>query len=375
MIYFSYSLLPQLTNFRPEDSCKPLVTEDVNHLIDNIVFLLKKDKHSFWKNVTGHACTSGNIPASTARCFVKSLLFFFAECAHYHTPEQKALYEHAVGRVEEATGGFAIAPPHANCDRGEEEEEEEEEESVLRGGGRGDDQAHVHVPNHIRAWVDDEHLGSLVRCTPLVMVLLTEAMRALTLGVIVLFGFRRGHCHVSSGLECWVWHPRTQTQAQAEATDKRPLSSSRPLILFPGAGFGLTSFLPLALLLQRRLVGRSVVLYRFPWVEVCRPWVTLPQWSMVLEGLLEGFEALGLSGCEIDVLSHSYGTAVANRLLRELCRLEEDKDKGERGRGGGRGGGTSGTAPPRVHFLALLDPIVLGGASTGLSGFTINQVR
>ena len=38
MAYFSYFLLPQLTNFRPEDSCKPLDAGEVNRLIDNICF-------------------------------------------------------------------------------------------------------------------------------------------------------------------------------------------------------------------------------------------------------------------------------------------------------------------------------------------------
>jgi hypothetical protein len=323
LAYFTCYLLPQLTSFRPEDSCKPLLAEDVNRLIDNIVFLIRKDRHTFWSHVTGKACSTGSIPASTARCFVKSLMFFYDECHHYTTPEQTELYENAVTRVKEACGGFA-------------------EENV--------DDISNHIPNHIRSWVDDDHLGDLVRCTPLVMILVTEAVRAFTLVVVLIFGFRRGHVHSPSGVECWVWDPPTLA------------AESRPLVLLPGAGFGLTSFLPLALLLQNRLPNRRIILYRLPWVEMCRPWVVLPQWSSVITGLKEGFKVVGLNDCEIDVLGHSYGTAVANRLLRELCTSGSEVFNEEQ------------EVPPRIHFLGLLDPIVLGGASTGLSGFTINQV-
>ena len=117
----------------------------------------------------------------------------------------------------------------------------------------------------------------------------------------------------------------------------------------------------------------------------------LPQWSVLIRDLVGGIrevlsadaaahschisaegggaEGGGAAGapiggsptCDFDVVAHSYGTAVANRLLRELC-LEHRH-------------------PPavpaealRVVHLELIDPIVLGGASTGLVG-VINRAQ
>ncbi len=59
------------------------------------------------------------------------------------------------------------------------------------------------------------------------------------------------------------------------------------------------------------------IVHSFGQVEVCRPWATLPQWSTVVDGMLAGLASVGLNGptpTEVDVVSHSYGTAVANRL-------------------------------------------------------------
>lgn len=48
-----------------------------------------------------------------------------------------------------------------------------------------------------------------------------------------------------------------------------------------------------------------------------------PQWSTVLRGLLASLDAAGVNGA-FDLVAHSYGTVVANRLLRHLCH-EHDK--------------------------------------------------
>ena len=58
----------------------------------------------------------------------------------------------------------------------------------------------------------------------------------------------------------------------------------------------------------------------------------------------------------VDMIAHSYGTAVANRLLRALCANQQHH----------MSVGNTSTRHLSVGFLCLLDPIVLGGASTGL---------
>jgi hypothetical protein len=87
---------------------------------------------------------------------------------------------------------------------------------------------------------------------------------------------------------------------------------------------------------------------------------------VIVPAVLSGLSAARLSSSTVDVVAHSYGTAVANRLLRELL-----------------GGGLQTAAhcrsamprppPLTIHSLLLIDPIVLGGATTGLAGCTINR--
>ena len=155
-----------------------------------------------------------------------------------------------------------------------------------------------------------------------------------------------------------------------------------------------------------------------------RPWSVLPQWSSLVAGLLEVLSGLGVRRC--DVVAHSYGTAVANRLLRELCfgdhaataaaaaggeELDELAEPRrvlrsatsaitspaptQHGRASGASSSSSSSlssssffsssssgaaaaaavrsaAPVVVGFLGLVDPITLGGASCGLVG-VINQ--
>jgi hypothetical protein len=314
-------MVSELSRFRQEDSGAPLLKHSVDRIIDNVVFLMKPDPCAFWSRVMG-TLLKGQVPASTARSFIRSLLFMFEDSACYALDEQKALFENAMARVELASGGFAEVDSYEGSKE---------------------------APNLIRGWIDDAHLGSLIRCMPFIFIVIAELARYVTFCTLWMFGWKRGPKHASSGLECWVYRPK--------ATHSTNL---RPLVLIPGAGFGLTSFLPVAFLLQKRLTNRTIILYRLPWVEVCHPWAVLPQWSAIIGGILTGLADLGMGECEIDLVSHSYGTAVANRLLRELCAGEYDRH-------------THPTKRLRVHFLGLLDPIVLGGATTGLSGCSINQ--
>jgi hypothetical protein len=106
----------------------------------------------------------------------------------------------------------------------------------------------------------------------------------------------------------------------------------------------------------------------------------------------------------VDLVCHSYGTAVDNRLLRELCGEKASLDAGRHAslRPPASSSSSSSSTPSharlrprqsrsaaavdqqaagkkqaaglRVHYAALLDPIVLGGATAGLIT-TINACR
>lgn len=98
-------------------------------------------------------------------------------------------------------------------------------------------------------------------------------------------------------------------------------------------------------------------------VEVCRPWAKLPQWSCIMDAMTEGLSNIGIVDC--DVICHSYGTAVGNRFLRELCGSGLQSNHSVRG-----GSSASGI---KINFMGLIDPIVFGGATTGIAGCVINQ--
>jgi len=120
-------------------------------------------------------------------------------------------------------------------------------------------------------------------------------------------------------------------------------------------------------------------------VEVGRPWARLPQWSEVICDMVHGIGDVLSAECnskvtmplnpaqpnaavstlEFDLLAHSYGTAVANRLLRELCVDKKHCYKH----------GLSKSVPNElsVRHVVMIDPIVFGGASTGMVG-CINQI-
>jgi hypothetical protein len=122
----------------------------------------------------------------------------------------------------------------------------------------------------IQGWHDDVHLASLVRSTPLVVSLACLALNAAAALCLRACGWTRGPTnHAGANLECWMHHHRKRSNRNDE-NDDDDVSSSPPLVLIPGAGSGLVSFLPFALSLQWGHVGssRDLVLFRLPHVEV-----------------------------------------------------------------------------------------------------------
>jgi hypothetical protein len=238
--YFHWEMVPIVARFRPEDGSLPLVPADVDRIMDNVVFLLQRDAASFWGQVMGRRLPPGElVPASTAHSFVRSLLFMFQDVACYQYADQQRLFRQALARVEAASGGFATNAVST-------------EELDL-------------APNFIRSWIDDQVLADSISSTPLLLVAWCELLRLFTLTSLWLLGWRRGYTDAASGLQAWVYRPTTST-------------TERPMLLVPGAGGGFFSFLPLAFLLQSQS-RRPLVLFRMPWVEVGKPWSTIPQWS------------------------------------------------------------------------------------------------
>mmetsp|Transcript_58467 Transcript_58467/g.117388 ORF Transcript_58467/g.117388 Transcript_58467/m.117388 type:complete len:515 (+) Transcript_58467:70-1614(+) len=322
--------IPRLVNFRPEDASVPMSRQSFVTAIDNVVFLLKKDAPTFWLRVTGTRLAQ--VPRSVGRGLLKSLLF-----VSQGDFSSEAMLEEGLRRLEIECAAFSDV---ADCAVG------------------SDEHCSPLPPNLIQGWVDDEHLESIVRSTPLVVSAASLASSWVTATVLRAFGWQEGPTHEASGVRCWVLRP------PAASLPSAPPPPS--LVLLPGAGNGLLSFMPLALLFQRRLPGTTIVLFRLSHVEVGRPWTPLPQWSDIVAGLLEGLRELEVRHC--DVVAHSYGTAVANRLLRELCldrRHSSSKALGSDGE-------DAAESLPVIGFLGLIDPITLGGATTGLVGI-INQ--
>lgn len=231
--YFHIKLVPQLTNFKPEDSGRLLQKNDVDRIVNNIIFLIKKDFRAFWIRVSGDQF-KGSVSRSTVKSFVRSLLFMFTDHDDYESQEQQTLFLHAVGRIESACGAHLI--------------NDESSDDINCKFKYMDCSS-----NHIRSWIDDIHLAGIIRSTPLIMIAFSEFLRMLTFTAMYFFGWKRTQVDAESGLECWVRYPAAP-------------SSERALICIPGAGFGLMSFLPLIFLLQFQMPHRTILVYRLPWV-------------------------------------------------------------------------------------------------------------
>lgn len=366
--------LPKLLSFRPEDAAELISDRDFDRAIDNMVFLLKNDAEKFWHRVTGKSVPK--VPVETARSYVRSLLFINDDegedgddstddddnIQHVgrvsneganneeigkikaNPSSSRRLLKRGLSRIEEACGGFAPSTSSSTLSP---------EELLDHVDPTPPHTQHSHtveeIPNLIQGWGDNKYLSSIVRTTPLVVSAASLLSGLLLKLVLRLFGWKRGVKHPLSKVEYWVYTPSLKSSLLRHSNKEDDEDLDNPLVLIPGAGNGLMSFLPLVLHFQFKAKKRRMVLYRLPHVEVGRPWARLPQWSELVAGVVNGLEhELGITKC--DIIAHSYGTAVANRLLRELCldRLHESKLK--------------------IQTLSLLDPIVFGGASAGLVG-------
>jgi len=249
--------LPQLSSFRPEDSGQLLTKTSVDRVVDNILFLIQQNPQAFWNKATGKIL-SGKVPLNTARGFLKSLFFMFDEYTCYNADNQISLFNNALKRIEIASEGFGPEEKFIN-------DTSKETFSLIRG------------------WNDDIYLSSIIRSTPLIMIILIEIIRIATFVMMNALGYRRKYVDPNSHLECWIL---SKTPSVLNKTNIR--SKIRPLVLIPGAGLGLTSFLPLAFLMKRQFPEKTIFVFRIPWVEVCHPWAILPQWSVVITGILAG---------------------------------------------------------------------------------------
>ena len=103
--------MPGLSRFRPEDAGQPLKQEAVDHVIDDIVYLLRRDPNDFWSKTTGapaEEIAKRKVPVATARSFVRSLFMVFPEHRSFYEgdPEQAAILQGALDTLERYSGGF-----------------------------------------------------------------------------------------------------------------------------------------------------------------------------------------------------------------------------------------------------------------------------
>jgi hypothetical protein len=249
LVYVRAVCVPRLASFHPEDAATPCTADEFDRAIDNVCFLLERDAPSLWLRVTG-VSFEATPPPSVMRSYVRSLLFMFEDNA-----EQAAMLEQGVARLAEASAACASSCA-SSCASGS--------PAKMAAAELACDDVPEHLaPNLIRGWSDDAHLASIISPTPLVLSVAMELFYRLTVCALLLLGWRRGPPHAASGLECFVYRPHPARSAGC---------GGRPLVMLPGAGAGLVSFLPLALHLQRRLLSRTLVIYRLPHVEIARPW-------------------------------------------------------------------------------------------------------
>jgi len=261
-------VVPSLARFRPEDAGKPLVQADVDAVIDNIVFRIRRDPAAFWASSSGVAIEelqTRKVPIATARSFVRSLFMVYPEfrTKYENDPQQKAMLDGALDRLEAASGGFDH-DYHGDADGGagpldvddrrlrplrklmpssccrvvtalcsDEFEASNGGDNWDSGGGDLTSLSHptmLPVPNLLRGWYDDEHLMAIVRSPPLLVILGAGVGIWFLFVLMFAFGWRRAYVDPVTSLECWVWH-----DGKPPAT--HPMHP-KPLVLMPGAGAG-----------------------------------------------------------------------------------------------------------------------------------------
>lgn len=291
-------------------SCKP---DAFLRTIDLAESSCKRDPRRFWRRITRIA-SSGRIPRETVRGYAQNLLYM--RPGDKLTASKASLLEAATDRLEAASPtGFSSSA-----------------------------QFKRRSASTISGWTDDEELCRLICTTPLAVCAAAEISVAFVSAVLAAAGWVRVCDHGASGLEMWMCKPQAFTHE----------IERKPLVLLPGLGCGFASFLPLALVLQRRLPERTLVLFRWPWSEWGMPLEQLPPWDLLVDAMLQVLSELGYSTG--DVVAHSYGTVVANRLLRRLCNLDAEE----------------GCPKPTHGFqsvgaLVLLEPMIFGDSAAGIS--------
>lgn len=317
-IFMRWVLIPsRIQALRVTDAgeCAP---GDFHRTVDMVVRAVKRDGRTFWKRITRIA-SADRIPVDTVKNYARSLLYVNPD--KDLTASKAELIDHATERLEVASGRkFSVED---NCD-------------YLPNVPKS--RQSPQIKTTISGWVDDNDLQRIVRTTPLVVCVAAECSVAFTSGILRLAGWYRASTH-KCGLQAWIWKPKCN-------------SLERPLVLIPGSVIGYLSFLPFALHLQQRLPSRMIVLFRCPWSEVGMPFERMPQWNPIVEGVLAALSQLNIK--EWDMVSHSYGTCISNRVLRRLCGL--DADEGFPSSGFGRCG-----------TLILLEPMIFGDTSAGFS--------
>jgi len=112
---------------------------------------------------------------------------------------------------------------------------------------------------------------------------------------------------------------------------------------------------------MRRYPSRQIVLLRTPWSELGMPLEPMPQWDDAVDDIIHGLTQLRIVNASI--IAHSYGTCIANRVLRRLCGLNSEE----------------GFPKPAEGFncvrsLVLLEPMIFGDTSAGLSCGMVNSL-
>merc|ERR1740121_2931344 len=127
---------------------------------------------------------------------MKSILFVFEdEKDEARRRRNDIAVHHAMARVIDATGDFISE--HVASETTTPKRRRTTMTTTTRT------KAAPMVPNLIQGWVDNEHLASIVRPTPLLLCILCRLQTLSTFAVLFLYGWRPLRAgHSRSGLEC-----------------------------------------------------------------------------------------------------------------------------------------------------------------------------
>ena len=129
----------------------------------------------------------------------------------------------ALARIGDASGGFAPDGEHDEVESSDGElffrvkggSPPRSSQSKQQHRGKKKKKKTLAVPNLIQGWTDDDHLRDIVRSTPLVLNITCALNTLATFLVLRLAGWKPGPAVGTSGVECWVFHPRGKRRAAA----------------------------------------------------------------------------------------------------------------------------------------------------------------